>query len=267
MKSSKTMIKSLFIVAIFTIPAIAQSDLRVPLSNPGEPGKLQLNAIYSDDIIIKTHEGNDVLFVFDGGEDEDLQNFSRDGMRRISRQGAGLEVRENGNIVQVKTSSKDDMDLEIWIPKYFSLQLNVTHGDVTIDGVIGEHVIKATNGDVQMTNVGGAVVVNSANGDILVDLIEVYPDVPMSFTGLNGDLEVSLPSDTKFTAKMKTDYGDVFTNFDMQIDRSSKASESTESDGTYSVVVNKWISGTINGGGPEYLFKTLHGDIEISKKQ
>ena len=75
------MIKSLFIVAIFTIPAIAQSDLRVPLSNPGEPGKLQLNAIYSDDIIIKTHEGNDVLFVFDGGEDEDLQNFSRDGMR------------------------------------------------------------------------------------------------------------------------------------------------------------------------------------------
>ncbi|MDZ7756349.1 hypothetical protein [Rhodohalobacter sp.] len=87
----------------------------------------------------------------------------------------------------------------------------------------------------------------------------------MSFTGVNGDMEVAFPANAKFTAKMKTEWGDVYTNFDMDIDREGARAESDSDDG-FKITINKWIIGKVNGGGPEFLFKTLHGDISIRKK-
>lgn len=266
MKRVKSIIYVLGMLAITSGVVFGQDDLRVPLSNPGSPGKLSLNAVFADDIIIKAHDGNDVRVVFDGEDDEDGKNYSRNGLRKISTTGAGLEITEDNNEVRIKTApNSHDLDLEIWVPKNFSMNVQVTHGDLRIEGVVGEHEVKATNGDIEMYRVGGSVVINSVNGDIEVTMVSVTPNTPMSFTGLNGDIEVSFPANTKFTGKMKTDYGDVYTNFDISIDRSSSASEISSGDGKYTVTVNKWITGKVNGGGPEFLFKTLHGDIEISK--
>ena len=266
MKRVKSIIYVLGMLAITTGVVFGQDDLRVPLTNPGSPGKLNLNAVFADDIIIKAHDGNDVRVIFDSEDDDNDGNYSRNGLRRISTNGAGLEVTEDNNEVRIKTApNSHDLDLEVWVPKNFSLNIQVTHGDLRIEGVVGEHEVKATNGDVEMLRVGGSVVVSSVNGDIEVTMVSVTPNTPMSFTGLNGDIEVSFPANTKFTGKMKTDYGDVFTNFDINVDRSSSASEISSGDGKYTITVNKWITGTVNGGGPEFLFKTLHGDIEISK--
>lgn len=266
MKKLKSIIYILSVIAFTSGVVIGQDDLRVPLTDPGSPGKLTLSAVFADDIIIMAHNGDEVIVKFDGQEDDENGKYSRNGLRRISTNGVGLEITEDNNEVRIKTAANShDLDLEVWVPKNFSLNVQVTHGDLAIEGIIGEHEVKATNGDVEMIDVGGSVVVNSVNGDIEVSMVSVTPNTPMSFTGLNGDVEVSFPANTKFTGKMKTDYGDVYTNFDIVIDRSSSASEITSGDGKYTVTVNKWITGKINGGGPEFLFKTLHGDIEISK--
>ena len=261
--------KILYILALVMIASgtvYGQNDLTVPLTNPGKQGTLKLSAVFADDIIIKAHNGKDVIVKFDGDEDSNDEDYRRNGLRRISTNGVGLEVTEDNNVVTIKTAANShDLDLEVLVPKNFSMNVQVTHGDVTIEGVNGEHEIKATNGDVEMRQVGGSVIVNSVNGDIEVSMTTVTPNTPMSFTGLNGDIEVSFPANTKFTGKMKTDYGEVWTDFDIKIDRSANANEITKGDGKYSVTINKWITGTVNGGGPEFLFKTLHGDIEISK--
>jgi hypothetical protein len=52
----------------------------------------------------------------------------------------------------------------------------------------------------------------------------------------------------------------------MEINRDGGRTQSNSEDGTFKVAVNKWIIGQVNGGGPEFLFKTLHGDISIRKK-
>ena len=260
---------SCFIALLLTgsVNAFAQNDLRVPLSNPGEPGVLKVNAVFADDVYIYAHSEKDIRIVIDGEEDEEYDDdFNRNGLKRISRSGTGVEVSEKNNVVSVQTASNhEEVELEIYVPERFSVMMQITHGDVYVEGLIGEHEIKATNGDVELVGVGGSCVVNSVNGDIDVDMKSVFKDAPMSFTGLNGDLTVSLPADVKFNGKMKTDFGDVYTNFEINLDRSSSTQEVSRNDGTYSVVVNKWITGTVNGGGPEYLFKTMHGDIEIRK--
>ncbi|WP_428234862.1 DUF4097 family beta strand repeat-containing protein [Gracilimonas sp.] len=262
--------KLLFIltVGLISIPALAQNNLEIPLSNPGEPGKLIVAANFSDEVEIRAHDKNNVIVNYDSDHADDERDAMRNGMRRISGGGVGIEVTEDNNEVRVNTGPmpNDDLEMIIYVPRNFSLKLNTVQGDVTVSGLSGELEISAVNGDVELSDISGTVLVNSVNGDIEIDFNEITANAPMSFTGVNGDIEVSFPADAKFTAKMKTEWGDVYTNFDMEIDRNSSKPEVNTKDGEYRVAVNKWIFGKVNGGGPEFLFKTLHGDISIRKK-
>lgn len=38
------------------------------------------------------------------------------------------------------------------------------------------------------------------------------------------------------------------------------------SGGKYKVKIEQWLNGSTNGGGPEILFRTFHGDISIRSK-
>lgn len=88
----------------------------------------------------------------------------------------------------------------------------------------------------------------------------------MAFSNLNGDIDVTLPANAKVTAKMKSDWGEMFTDFDMDITQDQGKVDASSGSGTYKVSVNNWIYGNINGGGPEYLFKSMRGDIYVRKK-
>lgn len=260
---------NLFVLSLLTLPLLAQNNIEVPLTNPGQPGKLIINANFSDEVEVRVHDQQNVVVNHDGRDRDDNDNQAmKNGMRRISTGGSGVEVTEDDNEVVIKSGPmpNDDLDLVVYVPRNFSLKLNTIQGDVVVSGLSGEIEISAVNGDIEMTDISGTVLVNSVNGDMEIDFTEVNPDAPMSFTGVNGDIELAFPANAKFTAKMKTEWGDVYTNFDMDVEQSNNRSESEDEDGTYRVSISKWIVGTVNGGGPEYLIKTLHGDISIRKK-
>jgi len=266
MKLFKTISLMVCTIVLFSGTSIAQNELRIPLTNPNSPGKLQVYSVYADQVIIKAWDEKEVRVVMNGDDEDYEDEYNLNGLKKISTGGAGVEVTEENNNVNIKTSpNHDNVDIEIWVPKMFSIIVNLTHGDIYVEGVNGEHTIKATNGDVEMKGVRGSVICNSVNGDITVDMLEVTDGAPMSFNGLNGDITVSFPADVRFNGKMKTEYGDVYTNFNIDIDRSDNTTETSGDDGVYSITVNRWILGKVNGGGPEYLFKTLHGDIELIK--
>lgn len=244
----------------------AQNDLTVPLSRPGEQGILEVNSVFADDVIIRTHSRNNVIIKFESEEDEDDYNNIRDGLKRISSKGIGMEIVEDNNRVKISTSSRSsDLKLEVFVPENFSLNLHITHGDIEVYGVNGEIEINSVNGDVEVREVSGSALINSVNGDVEIDFVKVTEGAPMSFTTVNGDIELSLPAEVKMSAKMKTEWGDIYTNFDMEVEHNTDATEVSRDGGKYKVAINKWVYGKINGGGPEYLFKTLHGDISIRK--
>lgn len=256
------------VLALVFIPALAQDNLEVPLSNPGEPGTLIISANFSDEIEIRVHNQNNVIVDYKGDVRNRDDEAMRNGMRRISSGGVGIEVTEDNNEVRINTGPMPTNDLEmiVYVPRNFSLKLNTIQGDVKVSGLRGELEISAVNGDIELTDISGTVLVNSVNGDIEIDFEEITEGSPMSFTGVNGDIEVSFPADAQFTAKMKTEWGDVFTNFDMDIDRSGSRSETKGEGGEFRIALNQWIVGHVNGGGPEFLFKTLHGDISVRRK-
>jgi DUF4097 and DUF4098 domain-containing protein YvlB len=84
---------------------------------------------------------------------------------------------------------------------------------------------------------------------------------------MNGDVDVTLPADIKANVKMKSQQGDIYSDFDITLKRNTKkAEEASKSEkGTYRISFDKDVYGAINGGGPELAFNTFSGDVFIRK--
>lgn len=264
-------LQTIFLSSLFTLLLIgtgaAQDQIAIPLSDPGQPGKLELGIVRGS-IDVTGYEGDEVIIRYGGEDDSDEQEVTKQGLRRISSNVVGFEVQENSNVVEIgSVSPMKETHFEISVPRNFSLSISLVHGDdMNIENVNGEMEISHVNGNVTLTNVGGSAVINTVNGDITAIFNRVTEDKPMAFSNVNGDIDVTLPANAALSAKMKSEWGEVFTDFEMDIRQGSEDRVNSSDSETYKVSVNNWIYGNINGGGPEYLFKSLRGDIYIRRR-
>ena len=91
----------------------------------------------------------------------------------------------------------------------------------------------------------------------------------MSFTSLNGRVDVTLPADAKARLRLKTTNGAVYSDFDVKMDADNSKpviEDNRNKGGRYRIRMDHGVSGMINGGGPDYTFQTMNGDILIHKK-
>jgi len=243
--------------------------LTVPLSSPGKPYSLKVHLV-TGSIKVVGYEGKDVIVNVSPrkNEDEDRSEDTKNGMKRISVSG-GYEVtaKEADNTVTVNTGNPNKaLDLELKIPQDVKLKIGtVNDGDVTVENVSGELEVNNVNDKITLTNISGSVVANTVNGDVTVTFKTIDPKAPMAFSTLNGDVNVTLPADTKANLKLKSDNGDVFSDFDIDIDKTPSKIDKTTEPGMYKIKKDDWVYGKINGGGPEMMMKNMQGDIYVKK--
>jgi DUF4097 and DUF4098 domain-containing protein YvlB len=156
------------------------------------------------------------------------------------------------------------------VPTNVSLELkSINGGKIEVTGVNGDLDVDNTNGSIELTDVSGSVIAASQNGSVTVSLNKITPNKPMSFTSLNGKIDVTLPADTKAHLRLKTDNGSVYSDFDVKLDTAASkpvVEDSRNQGGKYRIRMDHSVYGSINGGGPEYRFETLNGNILIHKK-
>jgi Toastrack DUF4097 len=192
------------------------------------------------------------------------------GMKQLTGVSSGLEIEEQDNVVQIRTESwKAATDLVIQVPVATSLEIRSTmDGAVVVEGVSGEIDINNINGPVTLKNVSGNTLVHTVNGAIEAVLTRVAADKPLSFSSMNGDIDVTLPPDVKASLKMKTDQGEIYTDFDIDMTRQPTRTETGKTEeGRYRIAFDKSLLGLVNGGGREISFNTFSGDIYIRKKK
>lgn len=265
--------KSLILISLLTLGILielsAQNQVAIPLSNPGRSGSLELSLVRGSISILGSDENDEVVIQYDGDEitPNNVQPETRNGLRKLTNNAVGFDVTENNNRVRIDgIIPTKDIDLFIIVPKNFSLHLStVNNGDIDIENVDGEFNLSNVNGDVTLINVGGYATIDTVNGDIVATFESVSDDRPMAFSTVQGDIEVTLPESAKISARMRTERGDIYTDFDINVRRNNQEQVQRNSS-TYKVSVNSWIDGDINGGGPDYSFRTLNGDIIIRKE-
>jgi hypothetical protein len=243
-------------------------QLTVPLSSPGKPYTLKVHLV-TGSIKVTGYDGKDVVInVTPRGGDEEEPRSTVNGMKRISASG-GYEVtaKEADNTVTVNTGNPNKaLDLILKIPQDVKLKAGtVNDGDVVVENLRGEIEVNNVNDKISLTNISGSVVANTVNGDVTVTFTAIDPKASMAFSTLNGDVRVTLPADTKANLKLKSDNGDVFSDFDIDIDKTPSKVDKITEPGMYKIKKDDWIYGRINGGGPEMMMKNMQGDIFVKK--
>ena len=204
-----------------------------------------------------------------GGE-ESHGDKRAEGMKRIPMTSTGLNIEAENNNVRISTDSyQRTVDLTITVPVHTSLSLHtVNDGNILVSGVDGEFDINDVNGEVDLKNIGGSVVAHALNGHVLVTFNRIDPQKPMAFSSLNGDIDVTFPADLKANVSLRTDNGDVYSDFDVKV-QPTAPQQTVEDDrgkgGKYRVKIDKNVRGTINGGGQEIQLKNFNGNIYIRK--
>jgi len=257
-----------------SLPIFAQTptkeQLVVALSNPGKPGLVSVKLI-----------GGSIKVIGYGGKDVVIDATSRlgrtsnrqvpaaaAGMKRIETSNSfDLTADESNNQVSIKTNSwKNPIDLVIKVPQRFSLQIGtVQNGDIVVENVAGELEVSNVNGAIHLNQVSGSAVANTVNGAVTATFKNVTAGAPMAFSTVNGPVDVTFPSTTKAALKLKSDHGEIYSDFDLVAEKMPAKVNRTSQGGMSRISIDDWTYGKINGGGAEIMMKSLQGNLYIRK--
>lgn len=254
-------------------PLLAQGDLKeqltIPLSDPGKPGTLKVHLIRGS-IRVTGYTGNQVVIdaTTKQSDKSEKPKETVEGMKRISKNGAmDISATEENNVVNVSSRLfNSHMELNIKVPAKFSLNVGtINEGDVLVENVDGVLEITNVNGDIRLNNISGSAVANTVNGLLKVNFKAVDTKSPMAFSTLNGNVDVTLPPTAKFDLKLKSDQGDIYSDFDVDVDKALPQATKVAKDGMYKVSIEDWVKGKVNGGGSEIMMKNMNGNIYVRK--
>ncbi len=260
----------LFLVVLFQGHLKAQSDqpLSVPLSEPGSPYKLNVH-ILSGSISVSGYEGKEILIMPDGGGSPRRETAALSGMRKITgANGSDISASVNNNSVTITTGIRaSGTSLNLKIPRgATNVKLSTVNGGaIVVSNVNGDLELSNTNGAIRVTGATGSVVANTTNGAVNVTFKSVDPKAAMAFSTLNGNVDVTFPPTLKANLKMRTDNGEVFSDFDMENAPVAPKTTKTNKNGLFRIAVEDWINTRVGGGGPEIMLRNMNGNIYVRK--
>jgi hypothetical protein len=260
--------------AVAMTPAAAQQNadqIAVPLSDASRPGLIDVSLVQGSITVRGTNRKDVLVTARPQSDDEDRprRHFDADasGLRRIP-QTAGFRITEEANRVRVSADSPNrSVTFEIEVPARSNLKLStVNNGEILVENVEGELTVSNTNGGITLNNVSGSVTAGTTNGNLRASLARVTAQKEMAFTSLNGTVDVTLPPTTKANLVMRSNNGDVYSDFDVQLAPSApKVEENRSGNGRYRISRNRAIVGAINGGGPEFELRTFNSNVYVRK--
>jgi hypothetical protein len=266
--------------------AAAQNDGRIaiPLTDPARPVKLEVT-LFNGSINVQAYDGNEILISTseddddewewewdfeddDEDEDDDEARSDRAGLRRIPNTAIGVTAEENENTVSVGVDwGGRGVDLAISVPRQTSVTARTVNGDeIRLEGLLGDHELNNQNGDVIGIDLSGSAVVTSHNGDIDMSFMQLTPGKTMSFVSFNGDIEVAFPPAIAADFRVNPGRGDVYTDFDVQLQPQSEIVEGASERGRKQIRLEREMRLVVGGGGPAIQFKTFNGDVVIRRR-
>jgi len=251
-------------------PLVAQEHIAVPLADASRPVTLSVHVL-SGSITVRGYNGREVLVDSKGTSSStrhDKDAASHEGMHRIDAGASDLTIESENNKVSIASRGGRGADVTIQTPVNSSLNVKTLNGgQIIIEGVSGEIEAQDLNGAVTVRNVSGSVVAHSLNGAVTVSLANAKSGSPMSFTSLNGTIDVTLPANIAADFSMKTNHGEIYSDFDVKLKSPTapKVETSDSKKGKYKVHTESAVVGSVNGGGPEFQFRTMNGNIYIRK--
>jgi hypothetical protein len=249
-------------IVVCSLAAAQDGERRIVVPAPPGGHARQVNVhVLNNSITVKTHAASDVIV-----ETGTHPAPSEEGMRRIDGP-RGLTIDEDDNVIEIHAGPFLHGPLTITVPIDTSVELHSLNGNLTVDGLHGEVDTDTHNGRTELIAISGTVVAHSLNGPIHAVLDRVDPSKPLSFSSLDGSIDVTLPADVKANVKFKTMRSDIFSDFEIRLGETASMEKDGSSGLRFRLRFDNNFEGVINGGGVLASFHTLHGTIYLRKKK
>ena len=181
----------------------------------------------------------------------------------------GTSVTESDNHISVDTDwGRNKITVIVRVPRNENLDLSTTNdGEIIVSNIQGALELENTNGPITATNIAGSVIAETVNATIDVGFSSIDGSSAMSFSSINGDLIIGLPADAGVQLHLDSARGEIFSDFEVDVQPSKPIVERVDGRGRgrVQVRVENAIVANVNGGGSVIKRKTLNGDIQIRK--
>jgi hypothetical protein len=257
---------TIVVFIVFSLVAFCQEEqLVINLPASSLPGSLTFENPKGS-IKVTGYDGKVVLVNYAYRYAETERDAGEDGMKRIDQNNSDISAEVIGNeVLLLCRITGKTVDFDIKVPRDFSIKLkSLDNGKVEVINMNGVIEVENTSGDITLENIAGSAVLNSVYGKINAVFRSVDPDSPMMLTTFEGDINITLPSSSGALLKMKSEEGEILSDFDIKPVKRQQVVKNVENKKVYSL--EDWSVGTINSGGPEYIFRTYNGNIYIKKK-
>lgn len=248
--------------------ASAQSEpqlITIPLSRPGETVNLEIG-ILSARIEVIGEDREDASFeisVMEGTR----KIVTPSGTKSLKTGAYSIDVEEEDNNISLDTDWRaNKVSVIARVPRLTNMELStVNNGEIFVSNVTGKLLLENTNGPITATNISGSVVAESVNDDINVSFASLDSEQVMSFSSINGTLNIGLPAGAGAELHIDSDQGEITSEFEVEVQASKPIVSRENSRRGTEISVESVIIATIQGGGTIIKLKTLNGDINISK--
>ena len=207
-------------LALFACMGLSAQDYTIDLSNPGKT-TLVINEV--NQVSVEAHDGDNIEISASNkrGNTERSKGLTALNARGKDNTGIGLNVTQEGDVVTVFQASKRGQGrYTLKVPRNIAVQIehkgNWEGGKIEVMGLTGELEISGRYNSVYMEDVSGPALVSTVYGKVEASFSELSQTGPTSLVSIYGIVDVALPANTKADVRIKTPYGEAFSDMDME---------------------------------------------------
>ncbi len=224
------------------------TNLKSPLTVTSNNGDVEIAAITGNVQLHANHRRRDLnvrsvtgdVIVDGNGDEVNLSDINGSATIHGDFSGGG-HLQHITGAVQYH-SSRTDLSMA-----HLTGDLQLDSNDLSANEVSGPVLVSTRSRNITLDKVTGDIKVVNSHGD--VDVHVAPPTGSVTVDNQNGNVNVSLPEQARFTLNAETSDGDT----------------SSEFSGTGRHGGRGTLSGTVNGGGQAVRLNTSHGDINVSR--
>lgn len=204
-----------FLAFSFAQAGAAEEPGTIKFSDPSKPGTVKIS-LGRGELQITGADTQEVTVKSDAKAVTSKPR--KDGLRVLSA-ASSYALKEKDNVVTLDAAAHDwgkgSGDFKLTVPRNTHIVIqNSWGGDIAIAGLSGDLEINCMHGEIKLDDVSGGAVVSTMNGEIRANIRELREGKPLSFTSMNGEVVLRVPTDAKANVRLRTQNGSVLTDFD-----------------------------------------------------
>jgi hypothetical protein len=192
--------------------------LHLKFSDPAKPGTVRVKLMWGD--VTVTAADTQEVTVVSNIKPRHAEEKRPDGLRRLDSE-ITYSAAEKGNVITLTFGSDQPgpapagASVTLTVPRQTAVIIsNSFGGRITVKDTAGDVEVHNMNGEITLDQVSGGATVETMNGEVHATFARVPADKPLSFSSMNGEVEVRIPADTKANVRLRTQNGAIYTDFD-----------------------------------------------------